>query len=240
MSERSLTCVTVLSVQEHTNIDECKQGHRKRAPSMSAEERRASILDAVSAYVVSAQMDVSTKEIARLAGVAEGTLFRVFDDKQDLLDAAFHHELERLVDDTQWQERTARFTPSMNVEDRVRMCILLMSDVVEDWSNIIAAMRQTLGRQHRQPPTGAPHGPGPGMKGLYARILHKISAELERQLEPVADQLTMPVSKAASVIYMMLTAQSLAYLHHFETGLSIEDYTQAVLYGIAKPQHAQR
>jgi len=54
---------------------------------MAADERRAAILRAVRPVVLERGAAVTTRELARAAGVAEGTLFRVFDDKASLVRA---------------------------------------------------------------------------------------------------------------------------------------------------------
>jgi AcrR family transcriptional regulator len=54
---------------------------------MSPDDRRASIVTAARPLVRDHGRDVTTKQIAEAAGVAEGTLFRVFDDKEAILRA---------------------------------------------------------------------------------------------------------------------------------------------------------
>jgi AcrR family transcriptional regulator len=55
---------------------------------MSPEDRRAALIDATVPLLHEHGMEVSTKRIARAAGVAEGTIFGVFPDKNSLLVAA--------------------------------------------------------------------------------------------------------------------------------------------------------
>ena len=50
---------------------------------MAPEDRRKAILEALIPLLVEQGGDVTTKEIAEAAGIAEGTIFRVFPDKAD-------------------------------------------------------------------------------------------------------------------------------------------------------------
>src|SRR5688572_12444964 len=59
-----------------------------RAPALPAEERRRAILDATLPLLIERGGAVSTKQIAEAAGIAEGTIFRVFPDKDSLVRAA--------------------------------------------------------------------------------------------------------------------------------------------------------
>ncbi|MFI5526604.1 TetR/AcrR family transcriptional regulator [Streptomyces platensis] len=60
---------------------------RRRAPGMSVEERRAMIVAAALPLVAEYGAAVTTSRIARAAGIGEGTIFRAFKDKDELLDA---------------------------------------------------------------------------------------------------------------------------------------------------------
>jgi AcrR family transcriptional regulator len=61
---------------------------------MSRDERRAAIAHATIPLLEQHGSQVSTRQIAIAAGVAEGTLFRAFDDKVELLTAAAERALD--------------------------------------------------------------------------------------------------------------------------------------------------
>src|SRR4051795_11241283 len=56
-----------------------------RAAPLPPDERRAAILEAVRPVLLERGAAVTTRELAEAAGVAEGTLFRVFTDKATLV-----------------------------------------------------------------------------------------------------------------------------------------------------------
>src|ERR1700750_2170473 len=60
----------------------------QRAAPMAPAERRRAIVDVVVPLLLEHGSDVTTRQIAEAAGIAEGTIFRVFPDKAALLMAA--------------------------------------------------------------------------------------------------------------------------------------------------------
>lgn len=99
MSEHSLRCASVLLVPasqtepETHVVAEQDVGARTR---LSPDDRRAAVLDATIPLLIQHGMGVTTRQIADAAGVAEGTLFRVFDDKRALMVAAVARALDPL------------------------------------------------------------------------------------------------------------------------------------------------
>src|SRR5689334_4668411 len=89
---------------------------RERAAALPAEERRQAIVDAVIPLLVEQGAGVTTRQIAAAAGVAEGTIFRVFDDKAQLLHAAAHAAL----DPGRGPRTLAALDPALPLEDMVR------------------------------------------------------------------------------------------------------------------------
>src|SRR6476619_8493473 len=55
---------------------------------MAPDDRRRAIVRALVPLLVERGGEVSTREIAQAAGIAEGTIFRVFPDKKSLMRAA--------------------------------------------------------------------------------------------------------------------------------------------------------
>ncbi|WHT20749.1 TetR/AcrR family transcriptional regulator [Crossiella sp. CA-258035] len=62
-------------------------GRRRRAPAMSPEQRRAEIVRSTLPLLATHGLNVTTSQIAKAAGIAEGTVFRAFADKSELIAA---------------------------------------------------------------------------------------------------------------------------------------------------------
>ncbi|MEW2419335.1 TetR/AcrR family transcriptional regulator [Streptomyces nigra] len=63
------------------------QPARRRAPAMSPEQRREMIIQTAIPLIAEYGGTVTTAKIARAAGIGEGTIFRVFADKDELIQA---------------------------------------------------------------------------------------------------------------------------------------------------------
>ncbi|MCO8270620.1 TetR/AcrR family transcriptional regulator [Actinoplanes sp. TRM 88003] len=61
------------------------ENKRRRVPALAPEERRAALIDATIPLLHEHGVDVSTRQIAQAAGVAEGTIFGVFETKSSLV-----------------------------------------------------------------------------------------------------------------------------------------------------------
>ncbi|MCY1140977.1 TetR/AcrR family transcriptional regulator [Actinoplanes sp. Pm04-4] len=67
---------------------------RRRAPGMTADQRRETIVRAALPLVAELGAAVTTAKIARAAGIGEATIFRVFEDKNAVLEACIAAALD--------------------------------------------------------------------------------------------------------------------------------------------------
>ncbi len=95
---------------------------RQRARPLAPDDRRSAILDAAIPLLAERGRAVSTKEIAEAAGVAEGTVFRAFGDKERLIEAA----AERYFDPDPLRAAIRGIDPSRPLEDKLRAVLSLL------------------------------------------------------------------------------------------------------------------
>ena len=82
---------------------------------MSLDERRAALIAATEPLLERFGRDVSTRQIADAAGIAEGTIFRAFATKEELIDAVIEdaYNIQRTCDEL------AQVDLSLNLEQRL-------------------------------------------------------------------------------------------------------------------------
>jgi AcrR family transcriptional regulator len=78
-----------------------------RAVSLPPDQRREALVEATLPLLVEHGKGVTTRQIAQAAGVAEGTIFRVFASKDDLIEAAVERglDIEPFLDDLESIDR---------------------------------------------------------------------------------------------------------------------------------------
>jgi AcrR family transcriptional regulator len=95
---------------------------RERAKPMSPEERRDQLVDATLALLRVHGRGVTTKQIAERAGVAEGTIFRVFETKEELVDAA----IARAFRPGQVEDRILEIDMTLPLRDRLVLLVSIL------------------------------------------------------------------------------------------------------------------
>ena len=85
--------------------------------------------------------DVSTRQIAEACGVAEGTLFRAFGDKESLISAA----IDAYFDPLPLRTAITSIDPSLPADGKVRAVLDLLHDRFQGVIGLMSALRVTDG-----------------------------------------------------------------------------------------------
>ncbi len=142
--------------------------HPPRAAPLPLAERRESLIEATVQLLISRGTDVTTKQLAEACGVAEGTLFRVFPDKESLIEAAIH----RAFDPTPLLADLAGVDRLLPLEERLTAAVRIL---VARFSRTIALLHAVrLGGS--EPRSAIHHAKKPDFERNNTLIIEAIAA----------------------------------------------------------------
>jgi AcrR family transcriptional regulator len=192
---------------------------------MSADERRKAILDVVVPLLAEKGSELSTREIAEAAGVAEGTIFRVFDDKRALMIAAAKEAInpaggQELFDTAVLAQPDLRgkvVAAARRVQERMRLTMAVMVAVR------VHLMADAHHDEHKHP--------GPPKFVLEAQeALHR---QLTTLFEPHRDELAIEPTQAAVALRRLVFGASRPELG-MKAVLTPDQIADVLLHGVLK------
>ncbi len=107
---------------------------------MPPDERRAAIIEVAAALVEQEGIRVSTKKIADAAGIAEGTLFRVFPTKAELIKEV----VTQAMDPADVLAHLAEIDDALPIDDRIAQVIVILQGSIQKIRSLMMVMRQTM------------------------------------------------------------------------------------------------
>jgi AcrR family transcriptional regulator len=163
-----------------------------RAAALPPEERREALIAATLPLVLEHGTDVSTRLIAESAGVAEGTIFRVFPTKGDLIEAA----IASAFDPSPLVEALGRVDRTAPLADRLVTAVQLMQERARRIGHLVHACAA-----HRSLPDRERSW---RIRAAEARVVDALAL----LLEPDRDQLRCPSQETGRRLRLVTLALS--------------------------------
>ena len=187
----------------------------KRAKPLPPDERRAALVTATLGLISDHGPAVSTKQIAAAAGVAEGTIFGVFPDKQSLVHAA----VEAAFDPEPVVQRLKALTPDQCLERRLVAAVEILQERLQKVHHLVMAFRLFEAPEERakvHPPSNA-----------------AIIDALADVIRPDADRLRKTPEECARLLRIAVFAGSHPRITD-DNPLSAKEIVDLLLHGIAQ------
>lgn len=165
---------------------------RRRAPAMSPDERRTMIIQTAIPLIAEYGSAVTTAKIARAAGIGEGTIFRVFADKDELLQACVQEALS--------PDHAVRELAAIDVTQPLPDRLAEAAEALQAHLDRIGAIVGSLGHRGGKHP-GTVRGAGREESAARTR------AALAELLEPDQAALRRPPEQIAALFLGLLFTQ---------------------------------
>ncbi|MEU6471063.1 TetR/AcrR family transcriptional regulator [Streptomyces massasporeus] len=165
---------------------------RRRAPGMSPEQRREMIIQTAIPLIAEYGATVTTAKIARAAGIGEGTIFRVFADKDELLQACVAKALS--------PEHAVRELDAIDVSQPLPDRLAEAAEALQAHLARMGAILGSLGH-------GGGRHPGTVRGAGRAESTTRIRAALVELLEPDRAALRRPPEQIAALFFGLLFTQ---------------------------------
>lgn len=162
---------------------------------MSAEDRRAMIVHAVLPLLIEHGANVTSSQIARAAGIGEGTIFRAFKDKDELFDACTAEALrpDHVLD------AIAEIPLDQPLEDRLVEAAEALGAHLERMGALMGALHASGRVKHRGPEQGSR-----SWKGGRRESMAAIRGAMVELFGPEKDRLRLPPEQLAGLFLTLL------------------------------------
>ncbi len=190
---------------------------------MSRDERRKAIVEATIPLLIEHGDAVTTRSIAEAAGIAEGTIFRVFADKNALLLAAAEETLNPSGGRADLADAVAA---TGDLREMVRVVTERMFVRAEQVSTVLMTLRRVWMTQA----AGERAGPPAFVTESHRALLERLT----EVFEPYRDELSVAPERAALLLRTLVLGSRHPGMHA-EDRLSVDEVVDVLLEGIRVP-----
>lgn len=194
-------------VSEHSLTTVCRV--TPRAPALPPDQRRAAILRAARPLLLEQAGTFTTRQVAEAAGIAEGTLFRIFGTKRELMQAM----ISDAMDPTDVCEDLDAIDRSLPLDERVTLVLARMQRAINDVSAVFAALFQ-IPDADANGLGNPPHHHSPGAKARSEAQSRQLQQAIARVLAGDADVLACSLDEAAALVSSMAFATAHPHVNH--------------------------
>jgi AcrR family transcriptional regulator len=167
---------------------------RRRVAPLAPDDRRAALVEATVPLLIENGSAISTRQIAQAAGVAEGTIFRVFPDKNSLILAAIRSAL-----DPEKGERALGAIPAdLELRERVTQAAAIMLAGLSRFGRLHMIARELI----------IDLGPASDFGAEMQKNNLRIQEAMASVFEPDADRLRVSPSNAARLLMLNIVGMS--------------------------------
>jgi AcrR family transcriptional regulator len=180
----------------------------RRATALPPDERRSMIVEATLPLLLEYGDRVTSKQIAEAAGIAEGTVFRAFADKDELIVAV----IESAIDTHPLERALATIPPGLGFERTLEAAVVVIQQRVIDIWRLMSSVGTRYHEMTRRPVSD--------------------SDALVRIFAAYPDEITVEPAAAAR----LLRALTLSTTHPMlaDVPLSADELVQLFLHGVGK------
>ncbi|WP_433558466.1 TetR/AcrR family transcriptional regulator [Pseudonocardia xinjiangensis] len=202
----------------------------RRAPRMAPDDRRAAIVAATLPLVLRHGYAVTTRQIAQAAGIAEGTIFRVFPDKESVVQAV----VADAFDPAPTLRDLAAVDRTLPLRERLTAVVTVLQRRLTDVFGLLNALGWT-GPPHRE---GRAAGPAPPGRANPTEINERFRAAVVDLVGPDACRLRVPAAELAHVLRLLVFSGTHPLIADGRQ-LSAEQIVTVLLDGLSAPLPAR-